>query len=1645
MVQGTDKAIIDWGSFNIGAGEATHFTQPTPNSVTLNRVHSADASTIDGVLTANGNIFIVNQNGVLFGAGSRVDVNGLVVSTADIGNDNFNAGNFKFDRPGNPAATIENRGQITAKDAGLVGIVAPNVLNSGTITAKLGRVHLASGDTATVDLYGDGLMEVAVSDAVSSQRVENTGIINAAGGTIALTAAAGRNVVNSVVKVSGELHAPSVGTHQGTIVIAAEGSNAVAGNVAANKGKKSGVGTVYVDGTLDVSGANAGEVGGKVTITGDHIAVLEQVTIDASGYNGGGIIHVGGQYLGQGDTPTALVTIIQSGAILNASARAEGAGGEVIAYADERTEFAGSIEANGAGEQGDGGFVETSGKGALLALGQVRIIAGRNGKAGTWLLDPADITVTAATNTNITGSPNFTANGTASQVSAASIKTLLDAGTNVTVTTSNDGYAGNGDITVSSAITTTGSGALTLSAYRDVTVNAGITLHGGALTLRANNAGAANGSSGSGSVTINSAIATSGGAITIGGGSGAISGATLNADGSASTAASGYAVGGGGYAYGVKVTASINAGGGNLLINGIGANLSTDNNYGVYLGGGTTQTSGTGTINISGIGGGNTNSSYNYGVAITSTALRHTGTGTTTVSGIAGGAGTGLNSFGLVMGGGTLSNTGGGALLIYGRGGLANGNDIGVRLQTSSNAISSTGGGNITVYGQGGTSGYGIYVTGSSGASAAANAITASGGGNINVTALGTGTYDGLNITYAGSSITNTGGNITIKGNAANTSYYGVNATVAGAISTSTSGNISIYTDRISMANAGTVSAAGSLALASYSNRGISVGTSVASTTNISDTQLGYLSAASYIFGSTTTASGASNTGDVTINTGYDFGTKNVTFISGGNISLASTLTKASGAGTATYLLRANGAITATGGAAITSTSGALNLTLDSDYDTSGGEGISLNGGTFNTNGGNLTLSDATTLTGNTIFTLGAGTLTAPAVSGAYNFTATATAYTLSGNWGGAGALGAVSLTSVNGLSLPSITSSSIFAQTTGATSDISLASGKTLTASGSGTAITLVSGQNFLNSSATPFSLTGGGRWLVYSANPSNDTLSGLTSSFVRYGCTYAGGCPTGVSIPGTGNGIAYSYQPTLTVTPSTQNIVYGNAATTSGYSYTPTGYLTGAAGSDSAADTLTGSLTGTTTYSAGNDVGSYNINYSSGTLASALGYLISYANNATAISVGQRTLTVSLTGAVSKTYDATTTATLTGSNYSLGNVYGTDVLGISNTSGTYDDKTATTGKTVTVTGLTLTGTKAANYTLASSTVNGAVGTINKASLSVTGLTANSKTYDGTTADTLSGTAALSGVIGSDAVTLGGSGTAVFADKNYGIGKAVTVTGYTVSGADAGNYTLSQPGGLTADINKALLTITAVGQSVTYGSSVPTGTVSYSGFATGDNAASLTTQPVVSSVRSGVQDVGTYTNNYTVSGAVSNNYNFAYLSGNLSVTARSLTVYTDNKMKPNVGEAVFTGGNNLLAADAALINWVYAPLGYSSGVQGVYVIGATASDPSGRLANYTRNNSYGNYYVGTSTVESLPAPVLAGFVAVPTYQQYIDVKSFSGGDLTNDSQSSPQRVVISSKDERAFGAYDGTPDLEYSKELLQELKTGQRWASVDL
>jgi len=400
--QSTDKAIIDWRTFGIGANEQVDFQLPSSTGVTLNRVTGNERSDIFGSLTSNGNLMLINPNGILFGAGSRIDVHGLVATTSNITNENFMSGNYNFNIPSNRGGIIVNRGRITAAQGGLVALVAPGVHNEGVIEARLGRVNLASGNTFTLDLYGDQLINLGLNSQITQQvtgldgevlssLVSNSGAIYADGGRVRLDVNAARDVVDQVINMSGIIQARTIEDQNGTIIL-----------------RGGDEGAVDVSGTLDASGRNEGETGGTVHVFGESIGLFGSALIDASGYSGGGTVLVGGDYQGQGNFPTASEVFVDRGVSIFNDALWSGDGGRSIFWADRRMRFFGSVYARGGRQRGNGGFIEVSGKEELFFDGWADTSA-ENGLMGTLLLDPTDIIIADGSGTpSASGAVTFT-------------------------------------------------------------------------------------------------------------------------------------------------------------------------------------------------------------------------------------------------------------------------------------------------------------------------------------------------------------------------------------------------------------------------------------------------------------------------------------------------------------------------------------------------------------------------------------------------------------------------------------------------------------------------------------------------------------------------------------------------------------------------------------------------------------------------------------------------------------------------------------------------------------------------------------------------------------------------------------------------------------------------------------------------------------------------------------------------------------------------------------------------------------------------------------------------------------------------------------------------------------------------------------
>ena len=259
VTQSSQRAAIDWQSFSIGTDSKVVFVQPDSSSVVLNRVLGADPSSILGSLTANGKVFLVNGNGILFGKDARVNVGGLVASTLDITNASFMAGNKRFAGAGGGA--VHNEGHITA-DGGHVALLGATVANTGLIQATFGTIVLAAGEAITLDVAGDGLLNVAIDTGAINAIVHNGGILRADGGRVVMTASAAGALLHTAVNNTGVIEARTLESRQGRILLL--------GDMA--------TGTVDVAGVLDASAIGRGN-GGFIETSAARVAVADGVRV----------------------------------------------------------------------------------------------------------------------------------------------------------------------------------------------------------------------------------------------------------------------------------------------------------------------------------------------------------------------------------------------------------------------------------------------------------------------------------------------------------------------------------------------------------------------------------------------------------------------------------------------------------------------------------------------------------------------------------------------------------------------------------------------------------------------------------------------------------------------------------------------------------------------------------------------------------------------------------------------------------------------------------------------------------------------------------------------------------------------------------------------------------------------------------------------------------------------------------------------------------------------------------------------------------------------------------------------------------------------------------------------------------------------
>ena len=379
IAQQTAQAIINWQNFGIGSGEAVHINQPNSQSMLLNRVIGSNPSEIFGQLTANGQVILVNPNGVFFRPGSSVDVGGLTASTLNIANEDFLKGQLRF--AGDSQNPVVNAGSLTAQN-GYVNLLAKEVVNEGIIAAQTGSVNLAAGSGMSLDYNGDGKMTVAVTDGAYQSAVANKKLIQADGGLVVMTASGKDALMDSAVNNSGMIQANTLG-----------------------------------------------EAAGQISLTGDNIATTGTISADGG---------------------------------------SNGHGGTIKIIANHKTAVDGQLSAQGGQLSGDGGFIETSGD--IVRIGDHSSILANapQGKAGQWLIDPVDITISD-------DGTDQSEDGT--NISTSYITNTLGNGTSVTLDTHKDGND-DGTITVNGEINVQdySRATLTLNANKAININKDISL-----------------------------------------------------------------------------------------------------------------------------------------------------------------------------------------------------------------------------------------------------------------------------------------------------------------------------------------------------------------------------------------------------------------------------------------------------------------------------------------------------------------------------------------------------------------------------------------------------------------------------------------------------------------------------------------------------------------------------------------------------------------------------------------------------------------------------------------------------------------------------------------------------------------------------------------------------------------------------------------------------------------------------------------------------------------------------------------------------------------------------------------------------------------------------------------------------------------
>ncbi|WP_071324520.1 two-partner secretion domain-containing protein [Janthinobacterium sp. 1_2014MBL_MicDiv] len=251
--QASQQATLNWSSFNVGSKESVNFVQPSSSALAVNRILDGNGSQILGRLNANGQVYLINPNGILFGRTAQVNVGGLVASTLEVDSASLRSNKHVFNGKG--GGSIVNEGTIRAADGGYVALIAARIVNSGTLAARAGSVLMGAGSQVTLDVGGP--VKLQVTQGALDTLIENGGAIQADGGRVFLTAKAAGELASSVINNTGVIEARTLATgERGQIVLLGDMDK----------------GSVRVAGVLDASAPQGGD-GGFIETSANRVAI----------------------------------------------------------------------------------------------------------------------------------------------------------------------------------------------------------------------------------------------------------------------------------------------------------------------------------------------------------------------------------------------------------------------------------------------------------------------------------------------------------------------------------------------------------------------------------------------------------------------------------------------------------------------------------------------------------------------------------------------------------------------------------------------------------------------------------------------------------------------------------------------------------------------------------------------------------------------------------------------------------------------------------------------------------------------------------------------------------------------------------------------------------------------------------------------------------------------------------------------------------------------------------------------------------------------------------------------------------------------------------------------------------------------------